>query len=76
MLRELCIGSRSGASTFSRRCDASLLVRPISKPLDFELAVKFDNGVEDPLHDVRVDQVTLSLDDFGYAVLVGTHACS
>jgi hypothetical protein len=37
---------------------------PDRKVLDFEAAAKFDNGVEDALHDVRVDEMTLGLDDF------------
>ena len=53
-----------GASIFRRRWDGSLLVRPISKALDFELSLEFDDGVEDALHDVRIDQMALRFDDF------------
>ena len=33
--------------------------------LHFKAAAEFDNRVEDPLHEVRIDQVALGLDDFG-----------
>ncbi len=34
------------------------------KPLDFKTAVEFDHGIEDLLHQVRIDQVAFGFDDF------------
>ena len=36
--------------------------------LDFESALVFDHGIENTLHDVRVDQVSLGLDNFLHGV--------
>ena len=51
-------------STFRRRCELSALVRPMRKLLHFKAAVVFDHRVEDPLHEVRIDQVAFGLNDF------------
>ena len=39
-------------------------MRPIVKLLYFEAALKLDDGVEDALHDVGVDEVAVGFDNF------------
>jgi hypothetical protein len=45
------------------------------KFLYLKAALKLDDTVEYPLHNVRVDEVTLGLHHFGDAAVTGIHWC-
>ena len=41
------------------------------KVLDLEFPLELDDGVEDALHDVAIDQMALRFDDFRYGSVAG-----
>ncbi len=69
----------SGVSTFSRRYEGSLLVRPIAELFHFEAAAVLHDLIEDVLHDVGVDQVAFGFDHFlewHRVTIVAAYACA
>ena len=51
------------AETFSVSCEKSSLVRPISKCSTSNCAAALDDGIEDGVEELRVDEVAFGLDD-------------